>query len=161
MSRKLAATVALLCVFLTACTASDQPSRQSEVAEKGRSVMPFDLDRTTHRFTPRSDGLLQEVVADDPKDTTQIALIREHLTTEAERFRRGDFADPANIHGSEMPGLVALSAGATKITITYAELADGASLTFHTVDTTLVDALRVWSEAQVADHGKHAEHGPS
>jgi hypothetical protein len=161
MSRKLAATVTLLCAFLTACTASDQPSRQSEVAEKGRTVMPFDLDKTTHRFTPRGDGLLQEVVADEPEDTTQITLIRGHLTTEAERFRRGDFADPANIHGSDMPGLAALSTAAAKITITYAELSDGASLTFHTAEPALVDALRVWSEAQVADHGKHAEHGPS
>ncbi|ONI84905.1 hypothetical protein ALI22I_31040 [Saccharothrix sp. ALI-22-I] len=46
-------------------------ARQSEVAAKGSTVMPFDLDKTTHRFTPRPDGLLQEVVADEPADTTK------------------------------------------------------------------------------------------
>nr|BFE78374.1 hypothetical protein GCM10020093_009750 [Planobispora longispora] len=30
--------------------------RRREVAAKGRTVMPFDLDRTTHRFTKAGDG---------------------------------------------------------------------------------------------------------
>jgi hypothetical protein len=121
--------------------------------------MPFDLDKTTHRFTPRADGLLQEVVADEPADPTQIDLVREHLADEAERFRGGDFADPASIHGADMPGLAALSAGASAITIDYLDLPAGASLTFRTADPALVEALHAWGEAQVADHGEHAEHG--
>src|SRR5690606_6813965 len=39
--------------------------RQAEVAERGASVMPFDLDATVHRFEPRDDGLVQTVVAHD------------------------------------------------------------------------------------------------
>ncbi|SMC63449.1 hypothetical protein SAMN05661093_01060 [Kibdelosporangium aridum] len=155
---------ALLCLAVlgTACSAptSDPGTdRQAQVAEKGQSVMPFDLDKTTHRFTPREDGLLQEVFADTPDDTNQINLIREHIATEADRFRRGDFSDPATIHGTAMPGLAELSSSATKITIAKADLPNGASLTFRTTDPALVKALHVWSEAQVADHGKHAEHG--
>lgn len=119
--------------------------------------MPFDLEETTHRFLPTDDGLRQEVVADHPNDTTQIDLVRQHLTAEAERFRAGDFGDPASIHGADMPGLAELSAGATNIEITYAELPDGATLTFQTTDPELVQALHDWGEAQISDHGTHAD----
>lgn len=159
--RSLAATVAALLVTLGACAGEDpgQTSRQAEVAERGASVMPFDLDETTHRFLPTDDGLRQEVVADHPDDTTQVDLVRQHLTTEAKRFRTGDFGDPASIHGDAMPGLAELSAGAADIEITYADLPDGATLTFRTTDPELIQALHDWGEAQVSDHGSHAETG--
>jgi hypothetical protein len=152
---------AALVAFLTtlgACAASAQ-DRQAEVAAKGRSVMPFDLDKTTHRFIPTDGGLLEEVVADHPDDASQITLIRQHLAAEAERFRAGDFSDPARIHGQDMPGLAELSAGAAKITIAYADLPAGASLTFRTAEPALVQALHGWGRAQVSDHGSHADRG--
>jgi hypothetical protein len=135
-----------------------QTDRQAEVAEKGQSVMPFDLEKTTHHFLPTEDGLRQEVVADHADDATQIELVREHLSSEAERFRAGDFGDPAKIHGPDMPGLAELSAGASAITITYSELTDGAALDFRTADPNLVHALHTWAGAQVSDHGRHAQH---
>ncbi|MEV6202702.1 aspartate carbamoyltransferase [Streptomyces sp. NPDC051771] len=120
--------------------------------------MPFDLDRTTHRFTPTADGLLEEVVADAPEDAEQVRLIREHLTHEAERFRKGEYDDPAAIHGTAMPGLRQLATGAEHVDITYSERPDGAALRFRTADATLMDALHRWGAAQTSDHGEHAEH---
>lgn len=146
---------------LGGCAAPDQEartSRQAEVAQKGAAVMPFDLEKTTHRFLPGDGGLRQEVVADQAGDTTQITLIREHLTAETERFRRGDFRDPASIHGADMPGLAELTAGASRIAVTYTDLTDGAALSFRTTDPSLVRALHAWAEAQTVDHGGHAEH---
>lgn len=139
-------------------SSSADTARQEQVARNGAAVMPFDLDRTTHRFIPAPDGLLQEVVSDAPRDPEQIRLIREHLTSEAERFRRGDYGDPANIHGTAMPGLQELTAGAPRIEISHAERPDGAALTFRTTDPQLIDALHRWGAAQIADHGDHAEH---
>jgi hypothetical protein len=130
--------------------------RQAEVAERGASVMPFDLERTTHRFTKTDTGGVQTVVADDPQDTAQITLIREHLTTEVDRFRRGDFTDPARIHGNEMPGLDALRAHGGRIAIDYETTPDGGRVTYTTGDTELRDALHHWFDAQVSDHGQHA-----
>lgn len=156
--RSIAATFVVLVTILGACTESTQ-DRQAEVADKGRSVMPFDLDTTTHRFIPTDDGLLEEVVADDPGDASQISLIRQHLAAEAERFQAGDFSDPARIHGQDMPGLAELSAGAAKITISYVDLPAGASLTFRTTEPALVQALHDWGQAQVSDHGAHADQG--
>ncbi len=136
--------------------ASRLADRQAEVAERGADVMPFDLDATTHRFDPTATGLVQTVVADDPADTTQVELIRGHLAEEADRFRRGDFGDPAAIHGHDMPGLAELEAGADAVTVAIDDLDDGARLTYTTDDPTLVDALHRWGEAQTMDHGTHA-----
>jgi hypothetical protein len=133
--------------------------RQSEVAARGAQVMPFDLDRTTHVFTETPDGGRQTVTADVPGDTDQITLIRGHLRQEQLAFTRGDFKDPATIHGRDMPGIAALQAGARRIRVTYAELPQGGSLTYSTTDAALVAALHAWFRAQLSDHGSHAEAG--
>jgi hypothetical protein len=146
-----------LAVVPAAC--GDAGGRQAEVAERGGEVMPFDLDATTHRFTPVGDGLVQTVVADDPGDADQVALVRAHLAEEAARFAAGDYGDPAAIHGDDMPGLAALEAGAAAVEVTYADVPGGATITYATADPALVEALRLWAEAQVMDHGSHAEQG--
>jgi hypothetical protein len=133
--------------------------RQAEVAERGAEVMPFDLDRTTHVFTERPNGGVQVVTADDPDDAEQVRLVRAHLGDEAEAFAGGDFGDPASIHGDEMPGIAALEAGVDRITVTYADVPAGGQLTYTTSDPELVEALHAWFDAQVSDHGSHAEHG--
>jgi hypothetical protein len=130
--------------------------RQAEVAERGASVMPFDLERTTHQFTKTDTGGVQTVVADDTRDTTQITLIQQHLSAEVDRFRRGDFTDPARIHGNEMPGLEALRAHSGRIAIEYQNTPDGARATYTTSDTELRNGLHAWFDAQVSDHGSHA-----
>ncbi|WP_202919453.1 hypothetical protein [Saccharothrix deserti] len=140
----------------TSTPTSATSDRQAEVAERGASVMPFDLERTTHRFARTDTGGVQTVVADDPRDTAQITLIRDHLTAEVDRFRRGDFTDPARIHGNEMPGLQALRAHGGGITIDYETTPDGARATYTTGDAGLRNALHAWFDAQVSDHGQHA-----
>lgn len=158
----LVALVTLAVLFVRGTADSGQsPStaRQSEIASKGRQVMPFDLERTTHRFEKAEAGGVQTVVADDPKDQQQIALIRGHLKKEAEGFSRGDFTDPASIHGTDMPGLQRLQREADRLQVRYADLPAGARITYTTSDTALAHALHAWFDAQVSDHGSHAEHG--
>jgi hypothetical protein len=152
-----AAAAFVLLVLLSGC--GDGRDRQADVAERGASVMPFDLDRTTHRFIKTESGGVQTVVADDPTDTGQIDLVRQHLRQERDRFSRGDFTDPARIHGDDMPGLAALRAGAGRVTVAYEDAPAGGQITYTTGDPALVTALHAWFEAQVSDHGQHAEHG--
>ncbi len=121
--------------------------------------MPFELDRTTHRFAKTADGGVQTVVADDPGDTLQVDLVRRHLREEAERFRRGDFTDPARIHGADMPGLAALRDSAGRVRLDHADTPDGARITYTTDDPALVSAIHAWFDGQVGDHGGHATHG--
>jgi hypothetical protein len=86
--------------------------------------------------------------------------VQTHLIEEADRFRDGDYGDPASIHGEDMPGLATLEDRAGAITVVVDLLSDGARLTFSTDAADLVDALHRWGEAQVSDHGDHAEHAP-
>ncbi|MGW2288106.1 aspartate carbamoyltransferase [Streptomyces phaeochromogenes] len=136
-----------------------RPGRQEAVAERGRTVMPFDLEETTHHFTPTETGGIQDVVADQPDDAQQVSLIRTHLQQEAKAFSQGDFGDPAQIHGDGMPGLTELEDGYKRIDVRYQQRPDGATLTYTTEDSALVDALHDWFEAQLSDHGEHAESG--
>lgn len=141
---------------LAAAERAAEVRRQAEVAAAGAQVMPFDLEATTHEFSPTGDGGVQTVTADDPTDVQQVQLVRSHLAEEAERFRQGDFADPAMIHGQDMPGLDALRAHGGELHVSYAEVAAGGRITFSSADPQLVSALHAWFEAQLRDHGRHA-----
>lgn len=162
------ALLAVLLSGLIACGRANEPdapsstasTRQEMIATRGAEVMPFDLERTTHIFEKQADGGLQQVVADDPGDDEQIRLIRAHLAEEAERFRRGDFHDPAMIHGDEMPGIHELIQGAERITIAYSELPAGAQILYTTDDAQLVASIHAWFDAQLADHREHATGHP-
>jgi hypothetical protein len=130
--------------------------RQAIVAERGSAVMPFDLGRTTHVFAKRRDGGVQTVVAKTSDDLGEVASVRRHLRAEAARFRRGEFDDPAAIHGREMPGLAELSNGVEAIQIRYADVRTGGRIRYSTSDPTLVRALHLWFDAQLMDHGADA-----
>lgn len=148
--------VVLLMLSSVACGGGDIEERQAEVAEAGIDVMPFDLDATTHVFEKLEDGGLQTVVADED-DPEQVALVQAHLADEAERFARGDFHDPAMIHGEDMPGLHALVMGHDRLEIGYREVERGAEIRYTSEDPALVMAIHEWFDAQVSDHGAHAQ----
>ncbi len=135
-------------------------TRQEEVAGRGAKVMPFDLELTMHVFQKLEDGGLQKVVVKDPLNKKQIALIQAHLKQESEKFRKGDFSDPAKIHGESMPGLAELKAGASKIDVRYAALPDGAQIRYKAKDPKMVMAIHEWFAAQLSDHGHHAMSHP-
>jgi hypothetical protein len=148
--------VGALAVAALAACGGGASDRQAEVAEHGAEVMPFDLDATTHSFTPVGDGLVQTVLVRDPTDRRQVGLVRAHLGAEADRFAAGDYRDPAHIHGTAMPGLAELEDGAARIEIVVADVPAGARITYSTADPALVRALHSWGRAQVADHGSGA-----
>ena len=144
---------------LIGCQSSQQTQmteRQADIAERGAEVMPFDLDATTHIFNKTPEGGVQQVVADS-NDAQQVRLIREHLGTISTQFAAGNFHDPAMIHGPEMAGLHALMMGADRLVIDYKEIERGGEITFSSMDQNLVKALHAWFDAQVSDHGEHAE----
>jgi hypothetical protein len=151
---------AALVIAAAGCGDGDSlAQRQAQVAERGAQVMPFDLDATTHTFTTADDGGVQTVVADDPTDAAQIELIRKHLRDERDNFARGDFNDPAAIHGHDMDGVADLRAGYRDLTVDYHDRPAGAQLTYRTDRADLVKALHAWFDRQVTDHGPHAEAG--
>jgi len=134
--------------------------RQSEVAERGKDVMPFNLAATTHFFSKNAEGGTQQVVAKKTTDAAQVKLARSHLQEIREQFLKGDFSGPSHIHGQDMPGLADLRAAKPgQIAIDYKDVEGGAQLTYKTQNAVLVAALHKWFDAQLSDHGKDAMEG--
>ncbi len=130
---------------------------QEHVHHMSHEVMPFEMAKTLHIFKMTATGGVQKVIARDPQSTDQIALIRQHLKKEAARFQRGDYGDPAALHGADMPGLKELKARASEIKVQYAELPAGAQLIFTVPDVALLTSLHRWFGAQLSEHGADAK----
>jgi hypothetical protein len=130
----------------------DATSADDAMAARAQAVMPFDLARTDHTFTQTAYGGIQTVVVNDPSNSRDRDLIRAHLRAEAENFRRGDYDDPARIHGMDMPGVDALSRGSDHVDVAFAEISGGARITYRATDPTLISALHEWFDRQTHDH---------
>ncbi len=129
--------------------------RQTQVEHKSETAMPFSMKTSMHVFVPTPRGGVQTVLVHDG-NAKQVGLVRSHLRKEAAAFARGDFADPASIHGGDMPGLKAMQAGSRRINVRYADVPNGARITYATGDPALVSAIHAWFKVQVNDHGPHA-----
>lgn len=147
---------AMLAIQLCAAQTDHAPDHQGEVTRRGAEVMPFDLARTTHFFDDTDQGGVETITANDTSDAGQIALIRSHLTVEAERFARGDFSDPARIHGRDMAGLAALESAGSRLHVQYAALSTGARIVYSSDDPAVITAIHQWFDAQRRDHDAHS-----
>ena len=104
-------------------------------------------------------GGVESVVANDAQDQQQMGLIRSHLRDEATKFTQGNYADPARIHGMDMPGLKELEVGYSRVLVVYADQPNGANITYTSSDPVLVEAIHAWFDRQLADHGSDATGG--
>jgi hypothetical protein len=155
MLRLVAVTALTMLPLLSPVQAYEKASeaRQEEVAKRGAQVMPFSLERTLHIFTKTKLCGIQQVIVKDQSDTGQIKPIREHLSKISKEFAQGNFSAPASIHGSDMRGLAELEkAKPGQLRIKYKELPDGAQITYSSASPELIDAIRRWFDAQLADH---------
>lgn len=143
-------------VLLCAPSRTFAETTQEHVHRMSHHVMPFDMSKTIHVFKMTEIGGVQSVLARDPKDTDQVALIREHLKHEAEKFKQGDYADPARLHGADMPGLAELQAKPSAVEVSYQALPAGAQLSFKTKDLRMLTAIHRWFGAQLSEHGADA-----
>jgi hypothetical protein len=132
-------------------------TQQQHVHDMSHGGMPFDVVKTVHIFKMTESGGVERVVAKDPGATDQILLIQQHLRHEAASFQRGDYSDPATLHGAAMPGLKELQGGASRIKVSFALLRTGAEITFETTDPHLLTALHRWFGAQLSEHGADAK----
>lgn len=130
---------------------------QDHVRGHGHEVMPFDLAGTVHVFRMTEDGGTQKVIVrGDAPDPDQVRKVQQHLATEAAAFQEGHFADPARLHGVEMPGLREMEAAAPRMQITYRALPNGGEIRFRAQDIRQVTAVHRWFGAQLSEHGADA-----
>jgi len=152
--RDLRRSIGLILVLV--CMVALAQTKQEHVHHAGHDVMPFDLSKTTHIFRMTDSGGVERVIVKDATGKDQVPLIQQHLQHEAEAFQRGDYADPASLHGTGMPGLKELQAGAARIKVSYSALPTGAEITFETKDLHLLTAIHRWFGAQLSEHGADA-----
>jgi hypothetical protein len=110
------------------------------MAGRATAVMPFDLDATTHTFVKTGSGGCR---SGGPRPVRQ----PQHR---ADPVR--NFADPARIHGMDMPGLRELEEGADRVDIRYEPLPAGGRITYSSSDPLPVAALHAWFGRQSSDH---------
>ena len=139
-------------ILLVGATFASAETKQERVHHMSHDVMPFDLAKTSHIFRMTDSGGVERVIVKDAGDKEQIALIQKHLQHEAEAFQRGDYSDPASLHGEDMPGLKELQTEAEQISVRYSELPNGAEITFGTADLHLLTAIHRWFGAQLSEH---------
>ena len=159
MTRRPSAFIAGLMAFALANAVTSlqaQPTAQEHVHQMSHNVMPFDITQALHFFKMTEEGGVMRVITRSQRDSDQVVLIQRHLQHEGERFQKGDYSDPAKLHGASMPGLKDLQEGASKIRVTYKSLPDGAELTFETKDIHLLTAIHRWFGAQLSEHGADA-----
>jgi hypothetical protein len=83
-------------------------------------------------------------------------MIQHHLGMEAAEFQRGNFGDPAHLHGAAMPGLREMETSAPHMKITYRPLPNGGEIRFRGKDIKQVTAVHRWFGAQLSEHGADA-----
>jgi hypothetical protein len=155
MTRCAALALAVLLSGATAIAATT--SDQEHVHQMAHEVMPFDISRTLHIFRMTERGGVQQVVIRNKDASDQVVLIQQHLQHEAENFRKGDYSDPAHLHGAAMPGVKELEQGARHVKVSYAPLSNGGQITFDTSDVHLLTAVHRWFGAQLSEHGADAK----
>ncbi len=109
MNVHFAAAVFAAVVSTSSAALAADATRQGQVERNSEKVMPFSMHTAKHFFLPTATGGVQTVLVHGG-NRGQIHLVRSHLRKEAAAFARGDFTDPASIHGGAMPGLQALRA---------------------------------------------------
>lgn len=149
-----AGAIALLTIV--PCVGARAQTQQEHVHAMAHAVMPFDIAKTQHVFAMTASGGVERVVVRNPADKDQLPLIRQHLQKEAAQFQRGDYSDPALLHGARMAGIDELTRGARRIRVSYEERPDGAQIVFATSDAHLVTAIHRWFGAQLSEHGTDA-----
>ena len=120
---------------------------------RGKHVMGFDQQKTTHHFLLYEDGGAIEVTVKDRADTTNLDAIRQHLPHIAQLFSNGDFSSPMLVHDrKDVPGTKDLARLKAKLKYEYAQIATGGRVEIVTADKDALSALHAFLKFQIEDH---------
>jgi len=155
-----------LLLFSTTASALEKTgsARTDEVLQRSQPVLPFSVEQSLQTFSKTVHGGVQHVVVKSAGDTRQVKLIQAYLLKLADAYRKGDFSETERIHGADMPGLTLLKTAETDdIKFEYKALENGAQIHYSTEYPQFVQALHIWFDAQISDHGnpvvpEHSQH---
>jgi TusA-related sulfurtransferase len=122
------------------------------VESHGDQAMGFPHDKTTHHFRMMADGGAIEVVANDPKDLTNVEAIRSHLSHIAMMFGTGDFSAPMFIHDGVPPGVTTMKLMESAIHYAYEEMPSGGRIWIKSEDPIAVASIHDFMRFQITEH---------
>lgn len=124
----------------------------AQMNHRGAQVMGFDQDKTMHHFLLFEDGGAIDVSVKDAADKKNLDAIRAHLPHIAMKFGEGDFAAPALVHATDVPGTKELAELKGKLTWKYVETAKGGRVDIVTTDPAALSAVHAFLKYQIEDH---------
>ena len=154
MSVSHAAAVIATSMFLSAPLVAQQTrSHAAHLDERGKHVMGFDQQKTTHHFLLFEDGGAIDVAVKDPKDAENLKAIRSHLPHISHLFADGQFDAPMLVHDrKDVPGTADLARLKDRIKYSYVETATGGRVDIVTTDKTALAAVHAFLAYQIKDH---------
>ena len=144
-------------VALSVSAGAQQPPPPAGAAHhldaKGKQVMGFDQQKTTHHFLLYEDGGAIDVSVKDAANTADRDAIRSHLPHIAHLFGQGDFDAPMLVHDrKDVPGTKELAKLKDRVTYTYVETSAGGRVDIVTTDPQALAAVHAFLKFQIEDH---------
>lgn len=152
-------------VASSSCTAEPQhaghggPPDTAFAAMQARGAMVMGVDQFTspHVFEDLPDGGRIVLDRDTDADTAGIARIRRHMRDIAAAFARGDFTRPFQVHATQVPGTLVMTARRSQITYEAVDRPRGAEVRIHTTDSSAVAAVHTFLAFQRGAHHAAAQ----
>jgi hypothetical protein len=154
MIRFLAMTICGVALSVSAGAQQTPPAGTAHHLDaKGKQVMGFDQQKTTHHFLIYEDGGAIDVSVKDAANTADRDAIRSHLPHIAHLFGQGDFDAPMLVHDrKDVPGTKELATLKAKVTYTYVETSGGGRVDIVTTDPQALAAVYAFLKFQIEDH---------
>jgi len=154
-TRFLAFAIGVLALAMPGAAQQSQTTTGSahHLDARGKQVMGFDQQKTTHHFLLYEDGGAIDVSVKDAANTTDRDAIRSHLPHIAHLFGAGDFEAPMLVHDKkDVPGTKDLARLKDKIKYTYVETPAGGRVDIVTTDPDAIAAVHAFLKFQIDDH---------
>ncbi len=147
------ACAALALAISTPLLAQQTAGTAHHLDARGRQVMGFDQQKTTHHFRLYEDGGAIEVSVKDKADAENLAAIRGHLPHISKLFADGQFEAPMHVHNAgDIPGMADLARLKSKLTYTFVETPTGGRVDIGTTDKEALAAVHAFLRFQITDH---------
>lgn len=115
----------------------------------------FVVADTQHVFGLSVDGVMIGLMAQNSQQQIRIDEARGYLRSEYDRYLRGEFGDDYSPSSAQVA--TQLAGYRDEMTITYQDVASGATIQVTSQDPDVVALLHQWIEMRQADHGDHAQ----
>ncbi len=111
------------------------------------------MEKSTHHYMVLLNGVDMMMTAHRADDAITAAAIRQHMESEATRFRTGDYTDDMAMVSTDTQAR--LRANRAAIAVTVVSDAAGSTIQFRSDDPLVVTLLSTWATQMSAEHTSH------